>query len=302
LRKNFSLYTWMRQELDSMKRKHPDTLRIGTAGRSADGRCILEAVLGTEKAPVHILIQASMHGREYINTKLAVKQLWRSLEHGDMETYPHVCLHVLPMVNPDGVVISQMGPEGIKSRRLREILEQCRQNDCRSGRETEGGKDYWKRWKANARGVDLNRNFSAGWDSYQGPASPSAWGYRGRYAGSEKETQAVLSIHRRYPLACVLSYHSSGEMIFWDYGGSKETEKLERRLAFLAAEVTGYRLVSVRGGKEDRAGCSDYFVLKEKVPAITIENGRGDCPLEEGELADIWKANRRLWQKVMGQY
>lgn len=296
------LYDWMKRELVKMERKYPALLQIRSAGRSADGRRILEAALGNDRAPVHVLVQASMHGREYINTKLAVRQLWHSLEHGDMETYPHVCLHVLPMVNPDGVTISQTGINGIRNPGLKRLLQQCKQKDQEARPGIMETKDYWKRWKANARGVDLNRNFSAGWKEYRGPAAPSCQGYKGKQAESEPETQAVLSLHQRYPLACVLSYHSSGKKIFWDYGGSEKARKDQRRLAHLTAAATGYPLVSVRTSGQDQAGCSDYFVLHCEIPAVTIENGEGDCPLKEEEFPAIWQANRDLFQKVMGQY
>ena len=45
---------------------------------------------------------------------------------------------------------------------------------------TEPGEEaYARTWKANAAGVDLNRNFDAGWELLDGRSAPSAEGWRG---------------------------------------------------------------------------------------------------------------------------
>lgn len=123
-----------------------------------------------------------------------------------------LCVHVIPMANPDGVTISQYGPKGIHDKECRQILKQCREADGADGR------DYWKNWKANARGVDLNRNFDVGWQEFQGSLRPSSERYKGDVPASETETQAILSIPQRYPVVGCMAYHSSGNLVYWDYG------------------------------------------------------------------------------------
>ena len=165
---------------------------------------------------------------------------------------------------------------------------------CVQEKQTKTG-EYWKRWKANARGVDLNRNFDSGWRSFQGASMPSADHYKGPYPGSEPEVEAILSVAEEYPLACTLSYHSSGNVIYWDYGCGGELLERERKLARLAGRVTGYEQVSSIQDAQDAAGCSDYFVLERGIPSVTIENGAGECPLSMEEYPAIWSANRFLW-------
>ena len=162
------------------------------------------------------MIQASIHGREYMNTQVAMRQLelfLRNYESGSYRnmTYEELlqglCVHVIPMANPDGVTISQYGIEGIRDEECRQILEQCREADGAGSRDS---RDYWKNWKANARGVDLNRNFDVGWQEFQGSLHPSSERYKGDVPASEAETQAILSIPERYPVVGCMAYHSSG--------------------------------------------------------------------------------------------
>ena len=100
------LYEWLKEKLNQLAYRYPERLRVAVRAVTADGREILEAVLGSTRSEYHVLIQASIHGREYMNTLLAVQQLEDALKyyHGLTE---RVCFHVLPMTNPDGVVISR---------------------------------------------------------------------------------------------------------------------------------------------------------------------------------------------------
>src|SRR5699024_7698405 len=119
--------------------------------------------------------------------------------------------------------------------------------------------EFWKRWKANASGVDLNRNFSAGWQEYQGAPLPGPEKYKGPHPASEPDTRAILAAARDAPVCCVISLHSSGNLIYWDYGSSGNMHQHETALARLLSTATGYPADSVQKDTADAAGCSDYF-------------------------------------------
>lgn len=308
-----ALYTYeqMVEDLELLKDRYPGRLSVWEAGRSADGRKIMGGVLGNTDSPNHILIQASIHGREYMNTLLVMKQLEEVLKNYENGSYygrsyeslfNDVCFHILPMTNPDGVTISQSGPEGIRDSSLREQLENCYQNDLTNGEGIGSREEYWKRWKSNARGVDLNRNFDSGWEEFQGVSYPSADHYKGEMPESEPEVQAILNVADRYPMICTISYHSSGEVIYWDYGSDGEILEADRNLADLVSDITGYSKESSVQSAQDAAGCSDYFVLERGIPSVTIENGSGQCPLSIEEFDFIWNANSQLWPALAEKY
>ena len=89
-----------------------------------DGRNVYDIVLGNSSSSKNILIQASIHAREYMTAQLVMKQIEYYLANEKTESYDgvtysellnSVAFHIIPMVNPDGVTISQLGSTGINS-------------------------------------------------------------------------------------------------------------------------------------------------------------------------------------------
>ena len=57
---------------------------------------------------------------------------------------------------------------------------------------------YASRWKANGNGVDINRNFSAGWDKVTHRMEPSAQLYQGQIPFSSAEAKALRDYTMQY--------------------------------------------------------------------------------------------------------
>ena len=296
-------YEQMMEDLEEMSAAYPSLLTVNICGTSLDGRDIPEAIIGNRESTKHIFIQASIHAREHINTLLAMAQIEQLLVHHADGVYvdatydellSQVCFHILPMSNPDGVTISQMGIDGIRDEELKEILRGCYQNDLDNGRTSSDIDSYWRKWKANARGVDLNRNFDAGWETYEGVSYPSSDHYKGDAPVSEPETQAIVNAVHACGAVLTISYHSTGSVIYWDYGSNGEVYDADAMLANIVQAITGYSAVSSVQSSQDAAGCSDYFVLKEGTPSVTIENGYSECPIGIEEFPSIWNSNAEL--------
>lgn len=304
-------YEQMQTDLEILKKMYPDKIHTNSLEVTADSREITEVILGQEDAPCHILIQAAIHAREYMNTLLAMNQIEDYLRYYDersyenclwSELYKDVCFHVIPMANPDGTAISQLGIQGIHDSAIQDMLLECYNNDSVNGKGSGDMDLYFRTWKSNARGVDLNRNFDIGWDVFVGTAYPSTDRYKGTEAFSEPETRAILEIAQKYQLACCISYHSFGNLIYWNYGSDGEVLEADRKLAECVSNVTQYELHSTIQDAADSAGCSDYFVLKLGIPAVTIENGGTECPLPVEEYQPIYERNQNLWPALAYLY
>ena len=311
-------YEEMQQDLAALQAEYPAFLQLHSAGKSVEGRDITEVILGNIESRFHILIQASMHAREYMNTILMMNQIndnfrqktGKCLEnqsckryassqdvygihtfsrdkkyiHRTLNNIQDICFHIIPMANPDGVTLCQ----NMNAALANPIVKKCAAS-------RQEANNFIQRWKANARGVDLNRNFDIGWASYIGAPAPCGEGYKGPSPASEPETQAILHTASKYKFACCISYHSSGNLIYWDYGCRGNLRQKELALANYASTIIGYPLHSTIQDAAATAGCSDYFVLKLKIPAITIETGAGECPLSTEEYPEIYKKNNNLW-------
>lgn len=175
-----------------------DTIPIG---RSVLGREIFGLLLGGGNGPEKVLFAAAFHGQEWL-TALTVLRLCENIceamqkdgKLDDLDLRQALAgrsLILVPMVNPDGVDIALRGARG-------------RRPLCRAGRRP-GGRPAGL-WQANARGVDINHNFNAGWALLQelerkkgidGPA-PRQWG--GPCPESEPETRALTGLWRPLPL------------------------------------------------------------------------------------------------------
>lgn len=304
-------YDQMQQDLAALQERYPGQMVVDSLGTTADGRDITEVILGDVNAEHHILVQAAMHAREYMNTVLAMNQIEDYLSglenrsYADQtwkEIFENVCLHIIPMVNPDGVAISQDGVDGILDDNLKSRLEECYQTDLANGKGSSDITQYFRTWKANAEGVDLNRNFDAGWDTYIGASGPSTECYKGTAPASEPESQAVLSVAQNYDLDCCIAYHSYGNLIYWNYGSQGTVLDADQELAQCVSGVTGYEMHSTVQDSTDAAGCSDYFVLNLGIPAVTIENGGSECPMPIEEYQPMYQRNQDLWAAVACLY
>ena len=72
-------------------------------------------------------------------------------------------------------------------------------------------------WKANARGVDLNRNYKYNYHAKYGGRRGGS-GYSGPYAESEPETKAVVklinTLKNNTKLKGTVNYHAMGSIAF----------------------------------------------------------------------------------------
>ncbi len=295
-------YDTMVSDLEKLRSRYgSERLQINVIGTSLDGRNLYEAVLGNPNAGKHILIHAGIHAREYMTPLLVMKQLEYGLEFYDRGNYAgqplsailqQVAVHFVPMTNPDGTTISQFGIEGIRSEELRQVIRQCYADDTALGRTSSAFDRYLIYWKANARGVDLNHNFPANWDLTGSPPNPSYATYKGTQPFSEPETQALEKLVNSRKWSATISYHSMGNLIYWDYVGNR-VQQASGELTALLEVCTQYRAAS---SPNSHGGFKDWTQIKDDpIPGVTIETGSVACPLPLSQFEDIWNRNKMVW-------
>ena len=249
-------------------------------------------ILHIGKGDRRILYVGAHHGMEWI-TSLVLTQFCEDLctaidkKERIYGIYPcdllaGYTLSILPMLNPDGVEYQIHGVSD--NNPLRERLLEM--ND---------GKDDFSSWQANARGVDLNHNYDAGFDKYknlereQGIKKGAPTRYSGECAESEPEVAALCNLIRfSAPWRGVMTLHTQGEEIFSPFCKGPQCGMVTaRRLS----ELTGYRL-SRAEGLAAYGGLSDWCAEKLSVPAFTMECGRGKNPLPITQFSSIYATVR----------
>ena len=188
----------------------------------------------------------------------------------------------VPMLNPDGVdlAIKGLSAGGVLSER------QQRMN--------RGSTDF-SHWQANARGVDLNHNYSYGFCEYKklerkmGIEGGAPTRYSGESPESEPESASIANLIRTVIPHAVYTFHTQGEEI---YCGKMTNEKILSMGRTLSA-LSGYRLCRAEGPAA-YGGLTDYAVEELNIPSFTIECGKGKNPLPLSESILIYAGLRRM--------
>lgn len=310
-------YTYEEMEVDLLElaEKYPRLLRVASAGKSLDGREIYYADLGDPNAPRSIMINSGIHGREYMTPLLIMKQLEYHLENYEKtdetgecfaESFSGLLIRIVPMINPDGIALSQKGIGGLRSEELRGTVERIYLSDRTkydSYKKYQSIDDYLKFWKANAHGVDLNRNFGIDyWETLKtGIPQPSAQKYKGEAPNSEPESQALIALTQSLTGLCAsVSIHSQGEIIYWDCGQTDASRVATWELCYAISKENGYR--PYIDFEHPDATYNDWCVLELGVPSVNVETGNEKCPLPIEQFEEIWTRNLGLWTAVAELY
>ena len=300
-----SLYTYesLEHDVGALARNYPQWVRLDSLGLTADGRNLHHLVIGAPDAERHVLIHAGIHAREYITVQLVMKQASSFLSHAESgDSYGNarydnmlnsVAIHVVPCVNPDGMALSQTGLDAIQSESIRSQLSNIAAHEG-----YEPSNDYFRNWKANANGVDLNRNFDALWEDFGGAIHPASERFKGIAPNCEIESSALVALTEHFKFVKTISYHAMGSVIYWYFG--QEGALLDKTQAFAQsmANVTGYRL-DANYEYLDPAGYKDWAIRSMDIPSLTIEVGWGETPVPSNQFQTIWRENEYVWEEMV---
>ena len=281
------------------------SVSVSSLGTTFDGRELYCFVIGDENASNKVMLNAGIHAREYITCQLLMKQMVVFLEHvQNQDVYngtsyadllQDTALYIIPMVNPDGTSISQLGLEGVQNSQTLTRLQEIAALD---GQELSGS--YLTQWKANANGVDLNRNFDADWSTYSGAGHASSDHYKGEAVGCEVESAALINLTEQMQFNRTISYHTMGQVIYWYYGQSGALYDSCKSFAERIQGLTGYAL-DANYEALDPAGYKDWAISKKGITSLTIEVGTGDGanPVSSGQFASIYAQNEHVLEETI---
>ncbi|WNF22677.1 M14 family zinc carboxypeptidase [Mesobacillus jeotgali] len=289
----YKVYTYnqMVSDINKLKRTYPDLIEVKIIGKSEYGRNLYAVSIG--KGQATLFVNGSHHAREWLTTTLnmymidqyaqAYKRNQKIKGYNARTILNSTTIWFIPMVNPDGVTLQQQGLKAFPAKYQRSLIKM-----------NEGSKNF-KRWKANGKGVDLNRQYNAGWKAIKSPTAPSYKNYKGKAPESAAETKAVLRFVSSINLEMALSYHSSGKILFWNYKQNKTDYYRDLSYAKTIGKMTGYRLV-YPGKNPSGGGFTDWFIQTKKRPAFTPEISRSvyetSPPLSE--FSGAWKENQAV--------
>jgi hypothetical protein len=160
-------------------------------------------------------------------------------------------------------------------------------------------------WRKNRRvfassvGVDLNRNYPAGWGtSCGGSTNPSSDTYRGPSEASEAETQLMIAFHEDKRFEKLIDYHSSGREVLWSYGTCWQ----HPLNSFLQSEAIALSNASTYGGANRRPSANgehyEMTYLRTGTHAFLIETHSSFQPSYTSALAEA----DRLWAGILWMF
>lgn len=279
------------ENLNTLKSMYP-FLITGSAGKSVLGKDIPYVRIG--RGQKEVFYSASIHANEWITSIVLLEFLYEYCSafqnnstiwgFSARRLFETVSIYIMPMVNPDGVdlVTGAIRPNSAEYKQAQKIASNFPDIPFVDG------------WKANIRGIDLNLQFPAGWQNAreikyaQGFTQPAPRDFVGYGPLTEPEALAIYNFTLRHNFRLILSYHSQGEVIYWQFQNYNPPGAFFIGTQF--ANVSGYSLESTPYNSSF-AGYKDWFIQNYNRPGYTIEVGLGTNPIPITQFDKIYTDN-----------
>lgn len=197
--------------------KYPNITSVQSIGKTLEGRDILAIKISdnvnNHEAEPAILVNAMHHAREVMGPEITTDMIqYLTSNYGVKaevtEWVNNTQIWVIPMFNLDGN--NKMWNEN----------------------------SMWRKNTRNGYGVDLNRNYPAGWNSCNGSSSNTgAQDYRGTAPASEPETQAMMNFVANIKPVFDISYHSYSEIVIYPFGCRPNRTPTGQAVEAIGAEI-----------------------------------------------------------------
>lgn len=284
-------YSEMVRDIKLLQKKYPDLIHVKIIGKSEFGKDLYAFSVGKGQATV--FINGAHHAREWLTTNLNMymaDQYAYAYTHkqkiNGYDAYKilnNTTIWFVPMVNPDGVTLQQSGLKAVPQKYHQALLKM-----------NNGSKNF-KRWKANGKGVDLNRQYNADWKNIKSPKSPSYKNYKGKAPATAAEAKALLKFVEQINPEMAVAYHTSGKILYWQFKQPKERNKRDLAYAKKIGSMTGYRLI-YPGKNPSGGGFTDWFIAVKKRPGFTpeIANYYVETNPPVSQFSKAWSENKAV--------
>jgi hypothetical protein len=274
-RTSYRTYNDYVRELAAIAKDHPTIARgLTLAEKSVQGRPIRAVELASSVQSDYdgrptFLVTGLTHAREWSSGEVAM-EFARDLaaRYGRdpriTRLLKRVRVVILPVLNPDGFVVSRAAPAGTRARAHRT-------NCALTGTDTAATPC------ADRAGVDINRNQASGWGGAGADIAPGSEIYRGPRPWSEPESQGLHELMAARQVTGMISLHNYEGSVLRQPGyrafGSLPDEKRQAALGQAMANAAGY--VSERADQlyEATGGQEDWSYAHQDSLAYTIEIG-----------------------------
>ena len=254
-----SSYSVVQNQIDRLCAAFPELVSRSSIGSSVQGRDItfLKVGRGSRK----ICLVGAMHAREHITSAFLMRCVedYASAYYSDSGSLGRydvkgilddVTFYVVPNCNPDGTEIILSGETPAV-----DVIRTKASN-----------------YKANANGVNLNRNFPFAFGFYDKMSDrPHEEKFPGYSEASEPETKALMELCLANDFEKLVSFHIQGECVYWADSINIDTANSEQLADRLKNEFDFYKCpvssdLSLYGG-----GFENWFRYNFSRPGLCVE-------------------------------
>lgn len=282
----FYKYQDMLDALDSMASQYPNLITARTAipsGQTHEGRDVYYVKISDNPGMTddltepNVLYSAIHHAREPMSMSETIFYMWYLLEN--YATNPEIQyildnteLFFVPCINPDGYIHNEANdPTGFGMHR---------KNKAPVG--------------TSNPGVDLNRNYSYGWNTTGVSSNPDNDTYPGTGPFSEPETQAMKWMVETYHFKSGMNAHSYGKQMLFPIGTTAaeyaDHHDYFQDLADHMVQFNGYEAIK-SSGLYPASGDSDDYMYKDSIGV----NGKDTMFVMTPETGtDFWPAQNEV--------
>jgi hypothetical protein len=288
-------------EMKQLARAYPNLVRLLVLpNRTVEGRDVEGIEITTDAQRVDdgkpVFLNVGVHhAREWPSGEMTLEFAYDLLTHRQDKDVARLLRRVrtvvVPVVNPDGFVISREAPAAL---RLAGVVPnqdygisdyEYKRKNCQvsaAGAPVVGSAADTCGAAADGawRGTDINRNYGGFWGGAGASTDPEKESYRGRAPFSEPETRNLRALVSSRQVTVLASNHTFGNLVLRPPGtfGVRPggDEPLYRDLGARAAASTGYKNIYIHELYDVTGGLEDWSYWSGGTLAFAFESGGAD--------------------------